>query len=224
MPDIPINLDTFTTLSPLARGGADLPMLLRIVVGLIGLVLLFRGAKTYKPALMLTSFSVGSMTSVTTIWMGVSLMGVPLTPMLVLVGGLIGGLGTMWIAFMMHKMALMTIGATVGAVVGTALFAIIYAAPPFWAPLVGGLAGVISFPILFPIFLKFFTSAAGSVVVAWALGYPSNILVVGGLWGAGLAAQVMFGPKGGGSGGGAKPQQSAPKSDDDDGFRRTYRM
>jgi hypothetical protein len=218
MPDLPFSLDTFTTLSPIARGGADLPMLLRIVMGFLGLVLLFRGAKTYKPALMLTSFSVGCMTSVTTIWMAVSLMGVPLTNMLILLGGLVGGLGTMWIAFMMHRMALMTIGVTVGAVVGTAFFAVIYATPPFWAPMVGGLAGVITFPILFPLFLKFFTSAAGAVVVAWALGYPSNILVVGGLWGAGLAAQVMFGGKGAGS---AKP--STPQSDDGE-FRRTYRM
>jgi hypothetical protein len=223
MPDIPFSMDTFTTLSPIARGGADLPMLLRLVVGLIGLVLLFRGAKTYKPALMLTSFAVGSMTSVTTIWMAMGLFGVPMTSMLVLVGGLIGGLGTMWIAFMMHKMALMTIGATVGAVVGTAFFAIVYAAPPFWAPILGGAVGLITFPVFFPMFLKFFTSAAGAVVVAWALGFPSNILVVGGLWGAGLAAQVMFGGKGGDSGGRSKPQQSAPASDDD-GFRSTYRM
>lgn len=223
MPDIPFSMDTFTTLSPIARGGADLPMLLRLVVGLIGLVLLFRGAKTYKPALMLTSFAVGSMTSVTTIWMGMSLFGLPMTSMLVLVGGLIGGLGTMWIAFMMHKMALMTIGATVGAVVGTAFFAIVYATPPFWAPLLGGLLGLITFPVFFPMFLKFFTSAAGAVVVAWALGFPSNILVVGGLWGAGLAAQVMLGGKADDSGGDRASSKSGSASADGD-FRKTYRM
>ena len=35
MPDIPFSMDTFSTLSPIARGGADLPMLLRLVVGLV---------------------------------------------------------------------------------------------------------------------------------------------------------------------------------------------
>lgn len=220
--DVPFSLDTFTTLSPIARGGADLPMLFRVVIGLLGAVLLFRGAKTYMPALMLTAFTVGSMTSITSVWVIVGLLGLPLDHILMLLVGLAGGTGTCFMAWAMHRMALMTIGVTVGAVFGNALFAVLYASPPFWAPLAGAAIGLVLFPILFPFFLKIFTSAAGSVVVAWALGYPTNLIAVGGLWGLGMTAQFMFGPPTEGSGG-AKESESAPKKSDD-GYRRTYRM
>ena len=220
--DIPFNIDTFTTMSPLARGGADLPMLFRVVVGLLGAVLLFRGAKTYMPALMLTAFTVGSMTSITSVWIIVGLLGLPLDQLMILLVGLAGGTGTCFMAWAMHRMALMTIGVTVGAVFGNALFAVLYANPPFWAPMAGGAIGLVAFPILFPFFLKVFTSAAGSVVVAWALGYPTNLIAVGGLWGLGMTAQFMFGPPSEGSGGSIAVEEPAKKADD--GFRRSYRM
>jgi hypothetical protein len=129
----------------------------------------------------------------------------------------------MFMAWSMHRMALMTIGVTVGAVFGNALFSVIYAAPPFWAPMAGGMIGFIGFPIFFQFFLKVFTSSAGAVVVAWAMGYPTNILVVGGLWGLGLTAQFLWGPPSEKRAGGKRAEE--PSSDGKgDGFRRNYRM
>ena len=149
-------------------------------------------------------------------------LGLALDHIMMLLVGLAGGTGTCFMAWAMHRMALMTIGVTVGAVFGNALFAVLYANPPFWAPMAGGAIGLVAFPILFPFFLKVFTSAAGSVVVAWALGYPTNLIAVGGLWGLGMTAQFMFGPPSERPGAAKAPEEPAKKSDD--GFRRSYRM
>jgi hypothetical protein len=67
------------------------------------------------------------------------------------------------------------------------------AALPWWAPVVAGIAVALVFPKIYHLMLKPVTALVGAELVAWAMGKPTNALLVLGLAFVGTIAQSALG-------------------------------
>jgi len=171
----------------------DVPWAVRVVVGVLGLVVLFWGARIYKPALVMASFGVGAVGGVAVL----DALSAPLPvldrPEVLIVGALVAGAAVAAIALAAHKVALLGVGAVSGVALAGGIGALFPPGLfPWWGVLIGALVGAVAMPFLFPALLKIATPAVGAVLVAWALGRPAQLWVVGGLWLLGALFQLGF--------------------------------
>lgn len=176
----PLVLETWTT---------EAPTLVRVAVGVLGAVVLFWGARIYKPALMMAAWGAGAIGALALLQALSGLAPELSRPLVLLVGAAVGGFAAMGLAAVAHKLALVGVGALAGVVAVASAAEVV--AVPWWALLVGALLGAVVLPLVFPIVLKVTTPLAGSVLVAWALGW-TNPWMLGGLWLVGAAFQLGF--------------------------------
>lgn len=180
-------------LTVLTNLAIDAPLAVRVAVGAIGAVVLFWGARIYKPALIGSAFAVGAVGAVGAV-QGLALLAPEVASVpVVLIAAALGGVVVAAIASAAHKIALVGIGALLG-LAGAG--AVLELAPPgmlgWWLLPVGILVGAIALPLLFQTVLKLTTPVIGAVLVAWALARPENAWVLGGLWLAGTLFQLGF--------------------------------
>ena len=167
------------------------PLEVRVIVGIVGGLLIVGGARAYRWGLGRISFAVGALGGLGALLLGVELTGQTIPPFVLLFTAMVGGILVLMVAMMVHRLALVVIGFFAGATGAVAVASLFVDATPLWAPIVGALSGALVFPLLFPLLLKLFTSVAGAVVVAWALGRPDNLLLIIGLWVFGVIFQAL---------------------------------
>ncbi|MBW2256286.1 MAG: DUF4203 domain-containing protein [Deltaproteobacteria bacterium] len=171
----------------------EVPWLVRLVVGVLGLVVLAWGARIYKPALVMVSFGAGAVGAAAALDALSTPMPALDRPEVVIVGALVAGAAVAAVAVAAHKLALLGVGALAGVVFAGAVGALLPPETfPWWGVLIGALVGAVALPFAFPALLKIATPAVGAVLVAWALGRPDQLWVIGGLWILGALFQLGF--------------------------------
>jgi hypothetical protein len=161
----------FTVFEDVLEGIRLTKNLLRVVAILPGLALLFMGRKIYRAAITLPGFLLGAILGA---YLGNHLGGnVDLTLLGLSVGGLLGG----WLASVLHKMAVVVIGAVGGVYIVTSMWELIYKLPPpVWIVII---VGIVSGFVLFAIAKRgviLLSSAVGATMITWGVG--SNVVFV----------------------------------------------
>jgi len=185
------DLPALPMLVDLATGS---PVVVRLLVGAIGAVLLLWGARIYKPALMMTSFAAGSLGAVAVLIMATAVLPALASPAVLIVGALIGGLALAGLTALVHRLGLVAVGALAGVTAaGAVVEAVTGAVGPWWAVALGAVAGAVALPLAFKGLLKVVTPAVGAVCIAWAVGLPTHLLLLLGLWAFGAVVQLAIG-------------------------------
>ena len=182
---------------PIAELIADVPVALRVVVGLIGGVLVLSGARFYYVGLYLAAFAAGAGLVASAVAYVAPMLPVLGEPMPAVVASVLGGAFLAGVTRMAHRLAMLGAGAFTGLVVGAGLVQAL--SLPVWVTGVGVLAGAVLFPWVYEQLLKVLTPAVGAAFVAWAVGMPDQPAVLGGLWVFGTVVQVV-GSRGGAGG------------------------
>jgi hypothetical protein len=171
---------------------AEVPVLTRFAVGLVGLLLLLAGARWYHRAVALAAFVAGTVLASAAMVIACDVLAVPIPPVVMVVVALVCGGSVAGVAKMAHRLVLLAVGAMAGGTAVAALSAHV-AAVPMWGALLGMLVGALIVPWIWDQTLKILTPAVGAVAVAWAVGLPDNLLLVMGLWVFGAVAQLVGG-------------------------------
>jgi hypothetical protein len=182
-------------LANLTELAAQQPMLLRALIGAAGAVLLFFGARVYRPALVLAGFGAGAAGTVAAFLAAAEWVPAFAEPTTLIVGGLLGGGLLCVLTLSVHRLGLVGVGALVGATATVSAAGLLSASPAWWVPLAGALGGAALMPWVFPVLLKIATPAVGAVLVGWAAGYPDHPALLLGLWVLGSAVQLASGGK-----------------------------
>lgn len=166
------------------------PATVRWAVGAVGMVLLFFGARLYRPGLLLGAFAAGAIGGA-----GAMELLAPWVPDLDLTDpralaagafstGLVG-VGVAWVA---HRLALVVVGGLAG-LLGSAVW-VGALALPWWTLLVGVGLGAVLLPWIYPHLLKVLTPAVGAMLVAWAAHRLDAPWLIALLWTVGAAFQI----------------------------------
>lgn len=166
------------------------PPAVRWTVGAAGVVLLFLGAKLYRPGLLLGAFAAGAIGGAAVLeWVA------PMAPELGLdepralaAGALSTGLVGAVAAWLAHRMALILVGALAGLLTSVSLAAGF--GWPWWSMLLGVGLGAALLPFVYPHLLKLLTPAVGALLVGWALHRLDVTWLLVLLWTVGAAWQV----------------------------------
>lgn len=168
---------------------ADVPLLLRVAVGLMGGLLVVAGARWYYLGLYLAAFATGAALCASLLVALSPYVALLADPMVVGTGALLSGVVLAWAAKVAHRMAMLGAGAFTGFVVGVG--GIEALAAPTWFPLLTLAVGALVFPWVYDKLLKVLTPAVGGACVAWAVGYPDQPALLGGLWVFGAVVQLV---------------------------------
>lgn len=183
--------------------GFDPALVLRLAIGVVGAVVLLRGARIYRPALAMSAFGAGALgVAAVLVRLGVWVPAAA-APSALLVAALIGGVVGVVIVRLAHSAGLAAIGGLVGATAGSALAAA-FAGGAWWAGPVGAVVGAAVMPFVFDRLLPITTPAAGAALISGAVGWHSPLLAFVALYGIGVAAQI---------GAGRQPRQAEDESD-----------
>lgn len=183
--------EALSALPPLVDLAAGSPVLVRVLVGMAGVVLLLWGARIYKPAVWLVSFSAGALGAVVLLGAGAEDLPVLADPVVVVVGALLTGAVVAGVAALVHKLGLIAMGGLGGVILAqTATQLVLAEAGPWWIGLIGGLLGALAMPLLFKRLLVLLTAAAGALCLAWSVGQPTHALLLAGLWVVGVLWQA----------------------------------
>ncbi len=160
------------------------PIEVRAAAGVMALLLMLAGARLYRVAVVLPGILAGV----------VAASAMPATMdyetrlILGILVSLVGGL----ILFFLEKVGVVLLGGVLAAwLTGVAWPLVAHMEAPWWALAVGGLGGMIAFPAIFRSAIRWITSALGALLGAWALGYPTNALVILALAAVGVMFQYL---------------------------------
>ena len=171
---------------------SELPMVLRLTVGSVGLLLLLFGARLYNLALFGSAFVAGAAgTATLCVKLGSSVAALSGTGA-VLVCGLVGGGVLAGLAKVAHRWMLVLAGGAVGLLSGLVLAAE-FAALPVWTPVATLLVGGLGMPPLYRQLLKVITPLFGAIALVWSLGKMDSLAWLVGLWVMGALVQVRGG-------------------------------
>lgn len=149
---------------------ADAPLLARVAAGLLGAVLMLRGARLYRVAVIAPGVLLGGAAG----GLGAAALGLgpPAEAVAAVAVAVVGGVACSFAEAVAVRLA--------GVFVGAGL-AQVWPGAPWWAALVGALAGLLVFPAIWRALLPLLTAAMGTLAVAWAAGHPASpALLVGG--------------------------------------------
>ena len=160
------------------------------VVGVTGGALLVAGARLYWLALMAPGLAAGM------------LVGLQITagasPELRLAAGLLLGAVGAALVMLAERLAISIAGAFLVGGLANALAPLFLPEKSAWmVPAGGAVLGLLLFPKLFRSLLFVFTSLGGALCVAWAMGRPQDLPLIGGLWLAGTVIQWLTRPRNG---------------------------
>jgi len=180
----------------LSRVAVESPEIVRLVVGLLGAIVLFAGARIYHQALFIACFGAGAVGGVMLLDALSGLSPELTRPVVLIAGAAVSGFAVAGLAAVVQRFALFAAGA-IGGLMGVAALGDVLPAgtlPP-WTLAVGVIGGAVALPLLFPLILKAATAVVGAVLVAWAIGQPAHLWVLVGL--SVVGAAVQFGLVGG---------------------------
>ncbi|TNE87388.1 MAG: hypothetical protein EP330_18135 [Deltaproteobacteria bacterium] len=183
MPDL-------SALDPLLQSAQDAPVAMRALVGAASGLMLLAGARVYEWALFGSAVLLGTVGGASLVVLVDQAVPGAATPVALAIGGLVGGALLLGLAKATHKAALVGVGGLLGAAGGSAVAAL--AGGVWWAPLAGALVGAIALPFLFQTVLKIVTPGVGAVGIAWAVGMPEKLWLLGLLWVFGTGVQLGF--------------------------------
>lgn len=171
------------------------PMVLRGVVLVLGLIVLVAGARVYKAGLLSASFIAGALSALWLLGMASTQLPALGAPMVLGVAAGICGLFVMAIAAAAHRIALIGVGAVAGLTLAAAVLGMLPLTVPvgWWWPLPAALIGAVAFPFVYRFLLKLITPAVGAMAIAWAVGRPDTLWLLGLLWVLGVLVQTMLG-------------------------------
>jgi hypothetical protein len=159
--------------------------LLRVIAILPGLALLFMGRKIYHAAVILPGFLLGAALGA---YLGNKIAG---NMDFIIPGLAVGGLLGVWLASVLHNLAVVLIGAIGGVYIVTNLWELIYKLPPpLWLVII---VSVVSGLVLFVMSKRWvilLSSAVGAMMIAWGVG--SNVVFVFFLFLVGVAFQYTL--------------------------------
>lgn len=178
----------------------DVPMLVRVLVGLLGGLLLVAGARWVRVGLAAAAFGIGAAAAASLLVAVVPFAPAAASPVVALPVTLIGGVALLWIARTIERLAMLVAGGFTGLVVGLGLTAFL-GVPPVFA-LGGALLGALLFPWVWERLLRVVTALVGAGLVAWAVAMPDQPALFLGLAVFGVVVQFASG--------------GAPRDDDDD--------
>lgn len=164
------------------------PLVVRAIIGLLGLVLLVRGARWYEPSIRLGAFGAGALGGVSAVRTIALWWPVAWQPAVVIAAAVVGGVIVTLIALATHRLVLVGLGALLGLVSGVAA-QVLVTALAWWVPLVTAVTGLVVFPLLYRKLLPVMTSAVGAVLIAEAAGVADRVWVTLLLWFAGVMVQ-----------------------------------
>lgn len=185
----------------LAELVVDVPMLVRVLVGLLGGLLVVAGARWLRVGLGLAAFGVGAAGVGSALAALAPTLPAAAGPSVAIPAALLGGAALLMAARLVERVAMLVAGGFTGLVVGVALAS--WVGAPAWLALVGALAGALLFPWLWERLLRVVTAVAGAGMVAWAVGMPDHLGLIGGLAVFGVVVQFTAG-------------RDADRDDDDD--------
>lgn len=158
------------------------------LVGVVGGALLVAGARLYRLALMAPGLAAGV------------LLGLQIThgasPELRLVAALCLGIIGAGLVLLAERLAIALGGAfLLGGLANAAAPIVLPGEDAWYVPVAGAVAGLMIFPALFRRLLFIFTALGGALCVAWAMGRPQDLPLIGGLWLAGTVIQWLTRPR-----------------------------
>jgi hypothetical protein len=159
------------------------------VVGVVGGALLVAGARLYRLALLTPGLVAGV------------LLGLQITdgasPEIRLIAALSLGIIGAGLIMLAERFAIAMGGAfLVGGLANTVTPLLLPGEDAWYVPVAGAVLGMMIFPTLFRKLLFILTSLGGALV-AWAMGRPQDLFLVGGLWLAGTVIQWLNRPRNG---------------------------
>ena len=171
---------------------SELPMVLRLTVGSVGLLLLLFGARLYNVALFGSAFVAGAAGAATLCLKLGSMVPALSGTGAVLVCGILGGAVLSGLAKVAHRWMLVLAGGAVGLLSGIVVAAE-FAFLPVWTPVATLLVGGLAMPPLYRQLLKLITPLFGATALVWALGRMDSLAWLVGLWVLGALVQVRGG-------------------------------
>jgi hypothetical protein len=174
----------------LARLASELPLVVRVVIGLLGGVLLVAGARVYRFALFGSVFALAAIGAALGLAWGGAWVAALARPEVVALGALVAGVAAAGVANLAHRIGLLAVGGVAGLAVGAGVGDLAGGAAATWGPLVGVLAGAAVFPFVFQTLLKVVTPIVGAVAIVFATGHPERLWLLVGLSVLGVLVQV----------------------------------
>lgn len=152
------------------------------VVGVVGGALLVAGARLYRLALLTPGLAAGV------------LLGLEITrgasSEIQLIAALCLGIIGAGVVMLIERLAIALGGAfLMGGLTHAAMPVLIPGFNEWYVPIAGALLGLLIFPTLFRKLLFVLTALGGALCVAWAMGTPQDLVMIGGLWLAGTVIQ-----------------------------------
>lgn len=157
----------------------------RILLGLLGVLLLFFGVRHYKLVLVAPGFALGVVA-------GLLITRDAALNTSAVAAVCLGVLGA-GVLFFVERLAVGVLGAVLTAgLLRAALPLIAGEGLPWYVPAAAGLLGLFLFPRLFRALIRVLTPLLGALCIAWAVGRPDSLPLIGGLALVGGAAQMLF--------------------------------
>jgi hypothetical protein len=157
------------------------------VMGVVGGALLVAGSRLYRLALVAPGIAAGL------------LLGLEITagasPEIRMVAGLSLGVIGAGVLLLVERLAIALGGAFLLGGLANAVTPLVLPGQDAWyVPIAGAVVGLLIFPKLFRSLLFLFTALGGALCIAWAIGRPQDLPVIGGLWLAGTVIQWLTRP------------------------------
>jgi hypothetical protein len=167
-----------------SRVATEAPLAIRLLAGAAALAFLLAGVRLYRVAIVLPGVLAG-------VFIAASLPPTWEPGSKLIVGILVSMLGGLTL-FFMEKVAIRVVGATLAGWLVWAVWPLAATtAAPWWALAAAAVVGLLIFPSIFPLAIQWITSALGALLGAWALGYPTNPLVILALAAVGIMYQSL---------------------------------
>lgn len=152
-------------------------------VGVLGLMLAVAGARFYRLAIVAPGFALGVMAG----------LEVPGSQEVKLVAALALGVIGAAVLHLLEKLAVRIGGAFLTAGLAQVATPLVTGQPNEWyVPVAGGVVGLFLFPSLYQKLLPVITAIIGGLCVAWSLGVPEDLRVVGGVAAIGVVIQLAL--------------------------------
>ncbi len=169
----------------------DSPLDPHLPVGVLGVLLAVAGARFYRLAIVAPGFALGVMGG----------LEVPGSQEVKLVSAIALGVIGAAVLHLLEKAAVRVGGAFLTAGLAQVAAPLVTGQPNEWyVPVAGGVLGLFLFPALYQKLLPVITAIIGGLCVAWSVGVPEDLRVVGGVAAVGVVIQLALVMRGKGGG------------------------
>ncbi len=158
------------------------------ITGLSGGLLLLAGGRLYKLAILAPGILGGVAAAM--------MLPASLGPVVIAIAAVVLAAAGALICHLLERVAVHVIGAiAVAGVVQLAWPLAVGQPTPWWGMVVAAALGLLLFPSVFRGLIKWITALLGALMLAWSIGEPENLWVVGGLFLGGCIVQGATGKR-----------------------------